>query len=614
MDKQSIAAFVLIGIILTVWMYFNAPAPIQPQQVPQKDSVKIENKISENSKQSNVQPEINKTSDKDSLFSNSNSAEESIITVETDLIRAEFTNKGARLKKYFLKHFKTWYHDDFPDGPYYKNEVQLINQENGGELNAVFVTKQGKLVKTAELIFNTRSDNYEYKITGTDSLVITYEFVTADSNIIRRNFVLYGNNYRTKIENEFVNMNTEMSGFNYDFQWEKGINFVEKNSVDEASYSNASAFSGGEQLIINSSSEDEKEKKEFNGQVDWLGMKTKYFGIIISPENEITEGGVFIEGETKNKGTLGPREYYKVGYRVPLQNKSIQKDVFNLYIGPLDYDILKAYNENYEAIYDFGNFMGMSFIIRPISEYFLLPLFKFLHNFIPNYGFVIILFSLIIKVLLYPLTRKSMQSMKKMQLLQPKIAELKEKFKDDQQKISVETMNLYSKYGINPAGGCLPMLLQMPILVALWSLFNLAIELRNQPFIWWIDNLAAPDIILRLPTGIPLISHISGLAVLMGITMFIQQKMTMKDPTQKALVYMMPIMMTIMFMSLPSGVNLYYFMFNLFSIIQQYYVNHSKNDVELVPVDKPKKNGFMQRMMDAAAEQQKAQQQIKKKK
>lgn len=614
MDKQSIAAFVLIGIILTVWMYFNAPAPIQPQQVPQKDSVKIENKISENSKQSNVQTAINKTSDKDSLFSNNNSAEESIITVETDLIRAEFTNKGARLKKYFLKHFKTWYHDDFPDGPYYKNEVQLINQENGGELNAVFVTKQGKLVKTAELIFNTRSDNYEYKITGTDSLVITYEFVTADSNIIRRNFVLYGNNYRTKIENEFVNMNTEMSGFNYDFQWEKGINFVEKNSVDEASYSNASAFSGGEQLIINSSSEDEKEKKEFNGQVDWLGMKTKYFGIIISPENEITEGGVFIEGETKNKGTLGPREYYKVGYRVPLQNKSIQKDVFYLYIGPLDYDILKAYNENYEAIYDFGNFMGMSFIIRPISEYFLLPLFKFLHNFIPNYGFVIILFSLIIKVLLYPLTRKSMQSMKKMQLLQPKIAELKEKFKDDQQKISVETMNLYSKYGINPAGGCLPMLLQMPILVALWSLFNLAIELRNQPFIWWIDNLAAPDIILRLPTGIPLISHISGLAVLMGITMFIQQKMTMKDPTQKALVYMMPIMMTIMFMSLPSGVNLYYFMFNLFSIIQQYYVNHSKNDVELVPVDKPKKNGFMQRMMDAAAEQQKAQQQIKKKK
>lgn len=207
-----------------------------------------------------------------------------------------------------------------------------------------------------------------------------------------------------------------------------------------------------------------------------------------------------------------------------------------------------------------------------------------------------------------------MQSMKKMQLLQPKIAELKEKYKDDQQKISVETMSLYSKYGINPAGGCLPMLLQMPILVALWSLFNLAIELRNQPFIWWIDNLAAPDIILRLPAGIPLISHISGLAVLMGITMFVQQKMTMKDPTQKALVYMMPIMMTIMFMSLPSGVNLYYFMFNLFSIIQQYYVNNSKNDVELVPVDKPKKSGFMQRMMEAAADQQKAQQQNKKKK
>jgi YidC/Oxa1 family membrane protein insertase len=196
--------------------------------------------------------------------------------------------------------------------------------------------------------------------------------------------------------------------------------------------------------------------------------------------------------------------------------------------------------------------------------------------------------------------------MKKMQMLQPKINELKEKFKDTPQKVQQETMKLYSTYGINPMGGCLPMLLQMPILVALWSLFNVAIEIRQQPFILWIKNLSSPDIIYRLPFKIPLfnVDTISGLAILMGATMLIQQKMSIKDPSQKAMVYIMPVMMTMMFMGFPSGLNLYYFMFNLLSIGQQYYVNHRHDNVELVPVANPKKKqGFMSKMMDAAEKQ-----------
>jgi len=202
-------------------------------------------------------------------------------------------------------------------------------------------------------------------------------------------------------------------------------------------------------------------------------------------------------------------------------------------------------------------------------------------------------------------------------MLQPKIAELKEKFKDDPQKINKETMKLYSTYGINPAGGCLPLLLQMPILVALWGLFNVAIELRQAHFVWWINNLSAPDVIFTLPFRIPLfgINQISALPLLLGITMFIQQKMTVKDPTQKMLVYMMPVMFTLMFMGFPSGLNLYYFMFNLFSIIQQYYVNHSHANVELVPVKNPKKSGgFMSRMMEAAEKQSQNQAAARKKK
>ena len=218
--------------------------------------------------------------------------------------------------------------------------------------------------------------------------------------------------------------------------------------------------------------------------------------------------------------------------------------------------------KNLEAVVDFGSFFGLKFLVRPIAEYVLLPLFNFLHNFIPNYGFVIVVFSLIIKLVLYPLTKQSFQSMKKMQMLQPKIAELKEKYPDDKEKVSKETMKLYSTYGVNPAGGCLPMVLQMPIFIALWGLFKTAIELRQQPFILWIHDLSSPDIILNLGVKLPLfgISEISGLAILMGITTFFQQKMSVKDPNQKALVYVMPVMLTLMFMSFPSGLNLYYFL------------------------------------------------------
>ena len=259
--------------------------------------------------------------------------------------------------------------------------------------------------------------------------------------------------------------------------------------------------------------------------------------------------------------------------------------------------------------------LDLKFIVRPIAEYILLPVFNFLHIFIPNYGIVIIIFALIIKLVLYPLTKSSMHSMKRMQLLAPKIAEIKEKYKDDPAKVNKETMNLYKVYGINPAGGCLPLLLQMPIFIALWGVLQNAVELRQQPFALWIHDLSRPDYILSLPFKLPLISidHISGLALLMGITTFIQQKQTIKDPKQQAMIYMMPIMLTLMFMSFPSGLNLYYFMFNLFSIVQQYFINKKHSDLVLEPVKNPStKKGFMQKMMEAAEQNAKAQQKKKR--
>lgn len=603
MDKKTTLAFVLIGIILVVWLYFNSPTP-EPVTNKKADTTAIAKDTAVKQEKPSA-AKIETVKDTASFFGNIEKKEQ-VVTVETDLVKLELTSKGAQLRRYYLKKYGTWYAHDKDTSDFYNRHVQLINSKNGGDFNILFVTKDGKLVNSSSLDFSSNLTNYYYKISGKDSLVVNYVFTNSENRTIKKSFVIYGNDYASKVDIELENMEDIISSYRYDIVWANGINFVEKNSVDEASQANASAYSGGEQVIVDAASVGEKVTKDINGKVEWTALRDKYFAVIVSPDKPSSDGGAYFEG-THIQYPVGTREFYNVSLKVPFKNQNHQKDSFRLYIGPIDYDILKSYGRNFEALFDFGGFLGLKIIIRPISEYVFLPLLQFLHSFIPNFGLVIIVFSIIIKLLLHPLTRQSLKSMKKMQLLQPKINELKEKLKEDPQKLQKETMKLYSTYGINPMGGCLPMLLQMPIFIALWSLLNVVIDIRQQPFMLWIDNLSAPDVIFRLPFKIPLfgIDVVSGLALAMGITMFVQQKMTVKDPSQKSLVYIMPVMMTLMFMGLPSGLNLYYFMFNALSIGQQYYVNHRKGgEEELVPVANPKqKKGFMARMMEAAEKQ-----------
>jgi len=628
MDKQTTIAFILMGVILVVWLYFNSPEPqpqvpnradttlTQKQTAPTKDTVAETVKAEQEQAAKQVEEKAKTEQTESSGVFAPSKKEGQIITIETDLALLELTSKGGKIRKCYLKNYDTWYYRNVDENDFYNRHVQLINQTNGGDLDLIFVTQNGQLVNTSKLDFESSAETYYYKVTGNDSLVITYTFVVGEGKEIKKQFIFFGNNYQSKFNVEMVNMNDVISGLRYDVEWASGLNFVEENSVDEATYSNASAYSGDELVIIDASSPDEKVEKDINGKVDWISIKSKYFAMILTPKNPSSDGGASFEGIHKEIPGLGQREYYKASLKVPFRNLNDQKDAFYLYLGPVDYHILKSYDKNYDAIFDFGSFFGLKFITRPISEYILLPLFTFLHSFIPNYGIVIIIFSIIIKIALYPLTRQSYLSMRKMQKLQPKINEIKEKYKGDQQRIQKETMGLYKTYGVNPAGGCLPMVLQMPILFALFTFFRVAIEIRHESFLW-IKDLASPDYVYNLGFTIPFVGvdKITVLAPILGVTMFLQQRMTVKDPSQKAMVYIMPIMMTFLFMSFSSGLNLYYLMFNLLSIGQQYYINHKKGD-DLVPVkasDK-KSGGFMQKMMDAAEKQKQLQKQPPSKK
>ena len=616
MDRNTIIAFVLIGAILVVWLFINTPERTEQPKKDQDTTVVEEQKAEELPRtvveEKRISPPESQQTEESSLgmFSKAVTDSGRIITIETDRAIYELSTMGGNFHKIYLKEFNNWYSAGINgEGDFYSKSVQLINHQVSNAFNISFISTEGKAINTGALNFTSTPES-KHVITGEDTLLISFRMELSPGIAIEKKYSFKAGTYRVKTDIEFTGFNGLITDNTYDVSWESGIRFVERNSVNEAGFSSADVYYGDEKVVLDAPGDGEKITRDFNGRVDWLAVRNKYFAAIMIPNDPTLLEGAYVEGQTFPTKNLGLKEIYNVRLVVPFKGADLERRSIDLYIGPVDYDLLKAINLNLTALVDFGSFFGLKFVVRPIAEYLLLPLLKFLHMFIPNYGFVIIVFSLIIKIVVYPLTRKSFQSMKKMQMLQPKITELKEKLKDDPQKMNKETMKLYQTYGVNPAGGCLPILLQMPIFIALWGLFQAATELRQQPFVFWINDLSTPDIIYDLGFKLPLfgVQEISGLAILMGVTTFFQQKMSIKDPKQQALVYMMPIMLTILFMTFPSGLNLYYFMFNVFSIAQQYYINHKQSDIELVPIDPSKrKTGFMQRLMEAAEQQSKQQ-------
>lgn len=583
MDRNSIIGFVLIGVILIGWLYFqnkNAP-PQQKQddkvreQVIQDSLKKIQQQTQQQTQSNQQQIDTTKKQVNDSsktnqpvvsekygnLFSKFEKGEDKVLIVETDKYYAEFSTKGGALIKYEVKGFKTW--DGFP--------VQLLYLNKGGELNLLFNSTEGKLINTKELYFTSSYKPWEkVNVTGSNEFRVTYE-MPVDSNgaKITKTFTFKNDSYMFNVEIGLENSNRFISNFEYQLAWENSLKLTEFRSDGEGGHAHAFAETGDELEVLDVTKKEEPIKSDLNGQTSWVSSRIKYFTVFLIPEGRKADGS-YITGNYLELPNHGFEKDYSIALKMQIKNEKSEKNKFNIYLGPVDYEILKSYNMNLQSTMRFS----LDFIVRPIAQYAILPFFLFLHNFISNWGLVIIIFSIVMKVVLTPFTRYQMKSMKKMGELQPKMNAMREKYKDDPQKQQQMMMKLYRDEKINPAGGCLPMLLQLPILYALFGVFNSTIELRQAYFGLWIHDLSVPDVILQLPFKIPLfgVDYLSGLALLMGVTMFVQQKMTVKDPKQMAMVYVMPIMLTFLFTTLPAGLNLYYFMFNLLSIIEQYFV------------------------------------------
>jgi len=591
MDRQATLGFLLIFVILMAWMWYNA------SQAPKQDAQKtLQSQTRDSTKTppaEKSQPKPQSTSKESSIdpygkfFSQRASGKERLIEIETDMFVAELSTKGGVIRRWELKKYKTW--DGFP--------VQLVDYDKNGDLSLLFTTSDGRLVNTHDMYFDCDVSATKIAVANNFEFKINFSLPASNGGRIVKSFVFRNGDYNFDFSTRLVDLGGVIANFEYQVVWESGLRYTEHNSIDESGFAAGYCYAGKELTEIDAASFDEKVQKDLTGVVDWVATRNKYFALAIIPEKSASSGA-FLEGSRRAMPDHGAWETYTVAMKMPYKGLAEEASSFKVFLGPLEHDRLKAFGNGLENIMS----LGWAWLIRPIAEYVFLPVMAGLHYVIPNWGVVIIIFSILVKIALHPLTKTSMKSMKKMQALQPMMEEIRQKYKDDPQKTNQAIMNLYKEYGVNPAGGCLPILLQLPILYALYAVFRANIELRQAGFVLWITDLSIPDTIVSLPFHIPLfgIQDVSGIALLMGITMFVQQKMTVKDPRQKMMVWLMPIMLTLVFNSLPSGLNLYYAVFNILSIGQQFLINkqHESEPLRKVEPKKKSRGGIFGRFPD----------------
>jgi YidC/Oxa1 family membrane protein insertase len=597
LDKRSIIGFVLISLILTGWLLWMSTneRKVNPTETKTEVSKKAPSSAQEAKKKSAA-----------TLSSTSTGGQkEDFIRIETDLLKIMISTKGGSIARWEMKNYKSWHNKTNPGFP-----VQLIYRGQR-EATISYVNNDGKKVDSKSMHFAFTNAERSYTLKGNESITITAVHQLAPGSAIVKTFTISGNSYACTAEVELQNMEQFMPQRTYDITWKGGLKFQEQNSVDESNTAIALTSVNGTIDEFDATEYAQPTSVQSAGEIDFIATRTKYFVAAIIPQKKDPNAIAFMEGVKEGAPNEGNLEKYSLAYRNRYKG-GVQKDAFTIFIGPQIYDTLQAYG--LEKTINFGTFYGVKWLVAPIGEYVILPTLSFLHTFIANYGIVIILFSLLMKVVLQPFSASQMKSMQKMKAVQPLLQKVQEKYKDDRTMLSQETMKIYSEYGINPAGGCLPMIMQMPILISLWSVLSSWMDIRHQHFFGWISDLSAPDVILDLGFKLPLfqVDKLSGLALLMGIAMFIQQKMTVTDPNQKSMVYIMPIMFIFMFSGFPSGLNVYYFVFTVLGILQQVWITKfSKKKITLEDLKRaPKKEGwFAQRMRMAQelAQQQQAQ-------
>ncbi len=585
MDRNTVTGLILIFLLTIAWAYFTMPSQeeIQRQREEQarKDSIETAQRETppsaseqttpqrENLQQITPQREEQRTVP--GIFGEASRPDTSYVRVETPFYEALFSNVGAGPVKFTLKEYNRW--NGIP--------VQMIKDTTRSAYVMGFLSDQNYNVETDKLVFEQVTDQSEILLNGNREAQLQYRLQIDEDSELIYTYTFTTNDYEIDLDIQMVNLDSYVAGNSIDFGWNSPLNFTERDRTFEAQQTAAYVYAGGEleKLML---TEVGKNEQRISGTIDWIATRTKFFGQVIKPL--YPTNAALMTGEVS-----GPVDDPTTQYRYTASVQSVIPDNgvlnFQLYLGPLRYYDLREFDENAYDMVEIS-YAWMRFFADPLVKWVIIPFFTMGSTLISNYGILIIVFGFLVKLVLFPLTQKSFKSMAAMKELQPQMKELQEKYKDNPQKQQKETIKLYRKAKVNPLGGCLPMLLQFPILITLWIFFQNSILIRQKEFLW-AGDLSAPDYILSLPFGIPFLGdQVAGFVLLMTASMVAQMKFSGGSamgggpspagaPNMKAFTYIMPVVLLFVFNNFAAGLSLYYLVYNVLSIFQQMYINKS---------------------------------------
>lgn len=555
MEKNVILAFALSLIVLIGWSFLFGPQKdktakkqdVVGQEAPKKISEGLDAK---DIARRDVSPSITSPASQAVVSEPVAKADEQEIEVDTPLYRAVFSNAGPTLKSFKLKNY---YESTNPNS----DLIELVSIEEGMGDSLLFRFDSQSVAQRENIIYEV--DEKALRL-GPESPPkdLVFRTITPEGFSIDQIFRFYPDEYRIGLKIEVFNQ----SGLP-----DKGAFTAHLMALPPKEKTSYYSYVGLV-LLLDDKLEEVKiknasEEKIFKGQVDWMAYEDDFFITAIIPEG--ASKGIFT-GRLLSSGVL---EGFFQPSAISLGPSQKVSSRYTLYLGPRDLGIMKQLGKGLDRAVNFG---WTDIIAKP-----LLYMLRFFNQYINNYGVSIILLTILIKILFWPLTHKSYKSMGEMKKLQPRMAKMREKYKDNKEQMNKEMMALYKTYKVNPMGGCLPMVIQIPVFFALFRILGNAIELRHAPFMLWINDLSAPDRLFNFPFQIPFMAPPFGIPVLtllMGASMFLQQKMTPTpgDPTQAKIMMFLPIIFTFMFINFPSGLVLYWFINNILSIGQQYRI------------------------------------------
>ncbi|MGD9993084.1 MAG: membrane protein insertase YidC [Salinivirgaceae bacterium] len=615
MDKNSWVGLVLIVGVLFAWSYFTRPTEQQIAEQRKQDSIaqierernKQELVIENQQKQSPVISETEtgaSANTNDQLtqfygdFAPAAQGERAFYTVENDLIKLQFSNKGGRIYSAELKNYKKF--DGTPlilfSGDSTEFGLDFFAKNRSISTNNLFF----ELVQgTDGKVITDRAETFAFRLAVTPDKYVEYRYtINPESYVVDFDIKIEGLQADISTNTGYLTLNWN----SYITAQEKGRSWEETNSTVFYKFHEADV----ESLNMRSDSD----QKDLTTPVKWISFKQQFFNVALIADNYFSNALVKTEKEAINPNFL---KQFSASISLPYDAKQSLDYPMSFYFGPNHYKTLRKMDIDLERVIE----LGMS-IIRWVNVGLVIPLFNFLGKYIGNYGIIILLMTIIIKLLIFPFTYKSYMSTAKMKALKPEVDKISEKFpkQEDAMKKQQATMALYKKVGVSPMGGCLPLLFQMPLLIAMFRFFPNSIELRQEAFLWATD-LSTYDAVINLPFTVPFGfgDHISLWCLLMTVVNIVYMKfndqMSMSNqqiPGMKMMMYMMPVMMLFWFNSYASALSYYYFLSLLITIIQTWAIRRTINDEEILAKLKaasankkaPQKSKWQQRLEDMA--------------